>query len=288
MAVRYAPTAKSASDNILTHTRVTGGGGVQLHVVDGGNRAGRPIVFIHGFSQSWLSWSRQMHSDLANDFRLVALDLRGHGESDKPHDVYSDCLLWADDIDAVIREMGLQQPLLCGWSYGSLVILDYIRRYGENTIGGIAFVDGLTKLGSEAALAVLTPELLSLVPGFFANEVEESVRSLQSLLRLCFLQQPRPEDMYRMLGYNLTVPPHVRQALFSRSFDNDDLLRRIRKPALVLHGAEDAVVKVSIVEQHQAGMPHAQVEVMSQAGHAPFWEDSVRFNEHLRQFCRSL
>jgi non-heme chloroperoxidase len=245
-------------------------------------------VFIHGFSQSWLSWSRQMHSDLVNEFRLVALDLRGHGESDKPHDAYSDCLLWADDVEAVIREMGLQQPLLCGWSYGSLVILDYIRQYGENAIGGIAFVDGLTKLGSDAALAVLTPELLSLVPGLFATDVEESVRSLQSLLRLCFLQQPRPEDMYQMLGYNTAVPPRVRQALFSRSFDNDDLLPRIGKPALVVHGAEDAVVKVSIVEQHKAGMPHAQVEVMSHAGHAPIWEDSVRFNEYLRQFCHSL
>ena len=102
MAVRYAPTVKSASDDILTHTRVAGGGGVQLHVIEGGNRAGRPFVY-YGFSQSWLSWSRQMHSDLANDFRLVALDLRGHGESDKPHDGYSDCLLWADDVEAVIR-----------------------------------------------------------------------------------------------------------------------------------------------------------------------------------------
>jgi non-heme chloroperoxidase len=288
MAVRYAPIVQSSRDDILTHTRVTGGGGVQLHVAEGGNRAGRPILFIHGFSQSWLCWDRQMQSDLANEFRLVALDLRGHGESDKPHDAYSDRRLWADDIDAVIRELGLQQPLLCGWSYGSLVILDYIRQYGENAIGGIAFVDGLTKLGSEAALAVLSPELLSLVPGFFANEVEESVGSLQSLLRLCFLEQPRSEDMYRMLGYNLAVPPHVRQALFSRSFDNDDLLPKIRKPALVVHGADDAAVKVSIVEQHKAGMPHAQLQVMSQAGHAPFWDDSVRFNEYLRQFCRTL
>lgn len=71
MAVRYAPTTKSASDDIPTDTRVTGGGGVQLHVLQGGNRAGRPIVFIHGFSQCWLSWSRQMHSDLANEFRLL-------------------------------------------------------------------------------------------------------------------------------------------------------------------------------------------------------------------------
>src|SRR5579864_1835648 len=191
MSVRYAPSGDSVSDVTFTHRQISGGGGVRLHVVDGGNHAGRPIVFIHGFSQAWLSWSRQMQSELANEFRLVALDLRGHGESDKPHEGYSDCLLWADDIDAVIREMRLQQPLLCGWSYGSLLILDYIRQYGESAIGGIAFVDALTKLGSEAALSVLTPELLALAPGLFATEVDESVRTVQTFLRLCFRDTPR-------------------------------------------------------------------------------------------------
>jgi non-heme chloroperoxidase len=271
-----------------THTRVTGGGGIQLHVVDAGNRHARPILLIHGFSQSWLSWQRQIESDLASDYRLVALDLRGHGQSDKPRDSYADGTLWADDVDAVIRELNLEQPVLCGWSYGSIVALDYIRKYGEHAVGGIAFVDGITRLGSEEALAVLTPELLSLVPGFFSTEVEESARSLESLLRMCFVQEPSSEDLYRMLGYNLTVPPHVRQALFSRCFDNEDLMPKIRKPVLVLHGAEDAVVKASVVEQHKRAIPHAQVEVMAHAGHAPFWDDAANFNQHLRAFCQTL
>ena len=58
-----------------TH-RLTGGGGVRLHVVETGNPQGRPIVFIHGASQCWLQWSRQMNSGLAADHRLVALDMR--------------------------------------------------------------------------------------------------------------------------------------------------------------------------------------------------------------------
>ncbi|MGZ6099019.1 MAG: alpha/beta fold hydrolase, partial [Myxococcaceae bacterium] len=61
-----------------TH-RVTGGGRTQLHVVEAGNRHGRPILFLHGASQCWLQWSRQLRSTLAERHRLVALDLRGHG-----------------------------------------------------------------------------------------------------------------------------------------------------------------------------------------------------------------
>jgi non-heme chloroperoxidase len=292
MATRYPSFTDTVGDRTLrpevAHTYITGGGGVRLHVIHTGNRAGRPIVFIHGFSQSWMSWQRQMDSDLADEFRVVAMDLRGHGTSGKPRDAYSDRLLWADDINAVIRELNLEQPLLCGWSYGSIVILDYIRQYGEAGIGGIAVVDGLTKLGTEAALSVLTPELLSLVPGLLATDADECIRSLSSLLRLCFIQEPSPNDMYRMLGYNVSVPPHVRQALFSRSFDNDDLLPTLRKQALIVHGAEDAVVKPSIVEQHAASMPHAQVCVMQNTGHSPFWDDSASFNEVLRSFTRTL
>ena len=116
-----------------TH-KITGGGGIQLHLVETGNSRGRPILFIHGFSQCWLAWSRQLSSDLADGHRLVAMDMRGHGLSDKPSEGYGDSRLWADDVNAAIQALSLDHPILCGWSYGPLVILDYIRHYGEDGI----------------------------------------------------------------------------------------------------------------------------------------------------------
>jgi pimeloyl-ACP methyl ester carboxylesterase len=266
------------------HT-IIGGGGMHLHLVEAGNTQGRAILFLHGFSQSSLAWSRQLSSDLANRYRLVAMDLRGHGASDRPRDAYGDSRLWADDVDAAIRELGLEQPILCGWSYGPLVILDYLRHYGEAAIGGIQFVDGITKLGSDEALSALTPEFLALVPGFFSSDAEDSVRSLSSLLRMCFAQAPAASDLYTMLGYSVAVPPFVRQALFSRAFDNDDLLPTIRTPVLLTHGAADSIVRSSVVEQHRRAITHAQVDIMPGAGHAPFWDDATSFNRRLGTFC---
>ena len=267
--------------------KITGGGSIQLHLVETGNSRGRPILFIHGTSQCWLNWSRQMSSDLADDYRLVAMDLRGHGLSARPREGYTDSRLWADDVNAAIHALSLDHPILCGWSYGPLVILDYIRHYGEDGIGGINLVGAITKLGTDQAMSVLTPEFLGLVPGLFATEVEESVRSLDSLLRLCFAQLSA-EDLYLMLGYNVSVPPYVRQALFSRSFDNDDLLPKIRKPVLITHGADDAVVKSAAVNQHRAAMAHAQIQMVANAGHACFWDDAAAFNRRLRTFAESL
>ena len=139
-------------------------------------------------------------------------------------------------------------------------------------------------------MSVITPEVLSLVPGLFANEAGESVGALESLLRLFFVREPSADDLFLMLGYNVVVPPHVRQALFSRVFDNDDLLPKIRKPTLITHGAEDAVVNPAVVDQHKARLAHARAEirVMANTGHAPFWDDAQTFNQHLRAFCESL
>jgi len=170
----------------MKHHMVSGGGGIQLHLVETGNSSGRPIVFVHGFSQCCLAWTRQMNSALAESYRLVAIDMRGHGLSDKPREGYADSQLWADDVQAVIQALDLNHPVLCGWSYGPLMILDYLRHYGEDSIGGVNFVGGVTKLGGDEATSVLTADFLSLIPGFFSVDAEESVRSLGALLRLCF------------------------------------------------------------------------------------------------------
>jgi len=269
----------------MKNHRIIGGGGTQLHLVEAGNARGPAILLIHGLSQCWLAWDRQLRSDLARNYRLVAMDMRGHGASDMPRAGYDDARLWADDVDAAIRGLELERPILCGWSYGSLVILDYVRHHGDDMIGGIHLVDAITKLGSDEAVSALTPEFLGLVPGFFSANVEESVRSLEAFLRMCFVREPTASELYTMLGYNVRVPTFVRQGLFSRAVDNDDLLPTIRRPVLITHGAEDAIVKLEVAERHRASIGHATTHIMPDAGHAPFWDAATSFNRRLGAFC---
>ena len=281
------PGDDAEKDDIQHHT-IMGGGGCRLHLVETGNRRGQPILFIHGISQSVLTWRAQLSSGLRRRYRLVAMDLRGHGASDKPPEGYDNSKLWADDVDAAIRELSLDQPILCGWSYGPLVMLDYVRHYGEAHIGGLHIVDGITKLGSTAALSVLTPEVLALVPGLFSTDAETSVSALASLIRLFFVRAPSAVELYTILGYNVSVPPFVRQAMFSRTLDNDDLLPTIRKPVLITHGAADAVVKLDVVEQHHRLLPHAEIQIMPNAGHAPVRDDAPSFNRRLGVFADEI
>jgi pimeloyl-ACP methyl ester carboxylesterase len=114
--------------------------------------------------------------------------------------------------------------------------------------------------------------------------VDDSVRGLEELLRLCFVREPSAGELYGMLGYSVSVSPFVRQALLSRVLDNDDVLPTIRRPVLITHGAEDAIVSKAAVEQHRTAIGHAQVDIVPSAGHAPFWDDAPSFNARLGAF----
>jgi len=95
------------------HT-VPGGGGVKLHVRECGSPIGIPILLIHGWSQNHLCWMKQYESELQNEFRIVALDLRGHGMSDAAPqpEQYTDGDKWADDIAAIMDQLALDRPIL--------------------------------------------------------------------------------------------------------------------------------------------------------------------------------
>jgi len=90
------------------------------------------------------------------------------------------------------------------------------------------------------------------------------------------------------MGFGVSVPPFIRQALLTRVVDNDDLLPTIMKPVLITHGALDAVVSQEVVAQHRAWLPRAQVDIMPDAGHAPFRDDAAGFNRRLGAFREEI
>lgn len=220
----------------------------------------------------------------------MAFDIRGHGESDKPStpESYTNSKLWADDVNAVITELHLDRPVLVGWSYAPLIILDYVRHYGESGISGMHFIGGITNLGTEEATQYLTPDILGLVPGFFSSDAIESSQSLRLLTDLFFANEPAIEDVYFMLGYETMVLPVVRQSLFSRVLDNDDILSTSNIPLLLTHGADDRIVFPAAAEQIASVHPDAELDQADDVGHAVFWEAPEEFNARLREFVTSV
>jgi pimeloyl-ACP methyl ester carboxylesterase len=270
--------------------RIPGSGGVRIAVYEAGNPAGRPIVLIHGFLGTHLTWSSQLSGPLADEFRLVAYDLRGHGASDKPLDPesYTSSAAWADDLAAVIRAKALDRPVLVGWSYGGYVIADYLRAHGSAGLGGVVFVAAVTQAGTAEAQAVIDGDALALFGGMFSEDVMTAVSATRAFLLLLSARPFVADARETLLAGAMMVPPQVRLAMFSRQLDNDDVLAQLDRPALVVHGRLDGVVLQAAAEHLVATVPGAKLLLYDGVGHAVAFEDPARFNHDLAEFVRAV
>ncbi len=286
-ALDEASNDNASLSSAISSERIVGGGGTSLAVYEAGNPDGAPIVFIHGFSQNSMSWERQFSGSLADEFRLIAYDMRGHGASDKPLDTshYTESELWAQDLAGVIRAKKLDRPVLIGWSYGGYVISDYVRKFGDSGLGGLVFVAGVTKNGTEEAAGFLTDEILALFQDVLSPDARASINATRSFTRL--FTEAGSDAFEVAYGSAMMVPPEARLGMFSRVLDNDDVLRRITTPSLVIHGTDDRIVRVG-ASQHIARMvTGARMLTYDGAGHAPHLDTPYRFERDVSEFVRA-
>jgi non-heme chloroperoxidase len=271
------------------HT-VEGGGGLRLHVREWGRADGPPILFIHGLSQSHLCWAKQYQSALAEEFRLVAYDLRGHGMSQAPLEAehYTDGQLWADDVAAIIRRLGLDRPVLVGWSYGGFIICDYLRAHGQDRIGAIDFVGGVVTLGEAAFGTLIGPGFLDHIADATADDLPTNIAAMRALIKGWPARPFPPEEVETLLGSAMTVPARIRANLVARRIDGDDVLPTIEVPLLVSHGRADTVVLPAMAEHVLAACPVAEPSWYDGVGHTPHLEAPERFNRELAALSRRV
>ena len=266
---------------------VLGGGGVRLHVVETGNPSGQAILFLHGFSGGHLVWRKQLESDLANDFRLVAMDLRGHGLSDKPRDSLCRCGTVGRGRSGGGRHArtgaaGPQRVVVRRRGHlGLPASLRRESRRGPSPRGREHEARGAVDALPRPAVRVRGRRHVRERRGAFIDAAPR-------FLRLLVTNEQSHEDLVFNLGVCMTVPLYVRQGMFSRTVDNDDVLRTVRKPVLITHGESDAVVLPALALHHGAVMPHAQLSWFPNAGHAPHWDDPDRFNNELGTFAERV
>jgi pimeloyl-ACP methyl ester carboxylesterase len=277
----------------MRHHSVTTGDATKLHVVEAGDPAGRPILFLHGWSQSHAAWQRQLLGPALRHFRLVACDLRGHGDSDKPAAGYDDGARWAADVAAIVAALALARPILVAWSYGGYVLADYLRAHGDGALGGLVMVSAATDMGRTAyrllgdAWNGVLPDK-SGAPNAFSPSAEEAALVMRRFLRASFATPVDHLAELEWLGIALSVPPRVRAALFARRLANDDVLAQIRVPTLIVHGDADRVVDVETARHLAEQIPHATLSIYPGIGHAPFWEATERFDRELAAFAGAL
>jgi non-heme chloroperoxidase len=269
----------------MDHLSIKSADGVALAAQSWGNPKGREILFIHGFNQCHLSWSRQFGDPaLTEHFRLVTFDLRGHGASDKPaaRDAYLADERWGDDVAAVIKAADLKNPVLVGWSYGGRIISDYLRSHGTGAIAGINYV-GARASSNTALFGPARVHIASML----SDDLATNIAGTRAFLRACFEVQPEEDDFETMLAFNMVVPAALRAHMMARAPDEGAVLKEIACPVLVTHGRCDQIILPAMAEFASTSIKGSKVSLYDGVGHSPFWENTSRFNQELAEFMQT-
>jgi non-heme chloroperoxidase len=260
--------------------------GVRLHLVETGNPLGRPVVFIHGLAQSHECWVRQLHApELQGELRMIAFDLRGHGDSDQPltQAAYHDPKKWALDVHAVLCATGVVKPCVVAWSYAGRVLNDYLSVFGDAALGALNYV-AATSTGDPAgrgpAHALMAATLLQDPPAGQAAS--------DAFLRACFERQPDAAAMDTLRRFNAKTPAAVRKLLVGRQTQYADALNAVKVPVLITHGEQDQISTVAMSQYTHRMIAQSRLSLYPGCGHTPFFEDPQRFNTELLTLTRSI
>ncbi len=249
--------------------------GVRLRYLEQGDPAGRPVILIHGITDSWFSFSRVL-PEISKAHRVYALDLRGHGDSDRPANGYTPQHMAADVI-AFMDALGIRRAVLVGHSMGSFVAQQAALAAPER-MAGLVLIGSATGARNEVTLE-LQRALASLpdtVPAEFATEFQAST-----------VHQPVPEEfMLRVVAECRKAPARVWRAALAGLLETERFtgLRGGRVPALLIWGDRDGMFSRSEQEALVAALPIASLKVYRETGHAPHWERPREVVRDLERF----
>lgn len=268
---------------------VQGGDGLLLNTVKAGQKDAPGFLFLHGLSQTYDVWSAQLTGELAETFHLGAFDLRGHGASEKPFakEDYHGGKLWADDVKAVIENLGLSRPILVAWSFGGIVALDYLKHFGDKELSGLILVGALSQNAVKPAFEHLG-EATAYLKGMFSNDFATQYEASKSFISLMTEAPLSAETALRQLAATMMTPPQVRFNLGSRKVDHTETLQGLELPILCIHGDKDRVILPSSSRHTVSSAANASLNLYEGVGHLPFLEATERFDEDLKSFYKQL
>ncbi len=242
------------------------------------------LVLIHGVSMSRRYFDRQIEP-LSERHRVVAVDLRGHGDSsDAPsgHTIPQ----YARDLRQLIESLGIERPILLGWSMGAFVAWEYILQFGTGGLAGLIVSDEAAsdfKWDDFPHGFIDLPTLHSLM-----SDVQgDKDAFLRHLVPEMFHHEQPPADVEFMVGECAKLPIGALSAiLFDQSVqDYRETIATIDIPTLVCWGRHDELLAVSGAGDLQQRVPHAEVVIFEDSGHCPFIEETDKFNATVDEFA---
>lgn len=249
---------------------------------------GRPLLLLHGLMAHGGFFPEQ--AGLARDFRLIAVDLRGHGSSGGAPGSMTVCQL-ASDIEELYAALALEDAIGIGWSLGASILWEVLCGPQSRRFAGAVVVDMTARVQNEEGWALgLSPEACDLRTA----AINEDFESFAVAAGQAIFAQPVGEalrDTADWAGREFARNDPATIAALWQSLVESDFrphLARIRQPTLIVHGRYSQLYGPPTAAHLAAALPDARAIEFKHSGHAPQLEEPDKFNAAIRDFADSL
>ena len=258
--------------------------GEALGYIDMGNPTGTPVVLIHGYTDNARDWV-PMLPYLSKDFRLILVDLRGHGKSGKPDCCYTR-FDFAFDVILLMDELKLPKAAFVGHSLGSIVGQTLAEFWPQRT-------SRLVLISSTGGTPPGTPQK---APQFdFAAQIRQLKEPIDadSPFMVAWWDSPTPVNadfIRRQRIDSAAIPLRVWLAILDQALPANPYeelqrsLPRLLAPTLLIWGSKDPIMEEPVRASLRAALPQAKVQIYEGLGHNPFWEDPRAVAQTINSF----
>ena len=252
--------------------------GINLSYTDQGE--GTPLVFIHAFPLSSAMWEPQI-KPFSQNYRVVAIDLRGHGESDAPlwHFTLDD---YAEDIHALLTHLNIKQATFIGLSMGGYTLFSLYRKF-PNSVKAMVLADTRAQADTEEAKA----GRFAMAQTAYQSGPQAIAEMMMPKILAPFTMEHRQEVVDRIrkiILKNKASGIIVDLMAMSRRPDSTSLLSHISCPTLIIVGEQDVATPPSEAQYMKERIPGSKVVTIPQAGHMSNLEQPEVFNGALSEF----
>jgi non-heme chloroperoxidase len=257
---------------------VTLDSGITLSYSEQGQVGGPALVLLPGPTDSWRSYGPVLAS-LPERFRVVAVSLRGHGDSSKPPTGYSIEDL-ASDVVPFFNALGIERAVVAGHS-GSCLVARRVALDAPDRVAGLVLEASPTTLRGNVNLRefidAVVPQLTDPIDRDFARSVVVDTST----------DKLAPELVDLLVDDVLKVPAGVWQEMFASLVEYDDIreLAEVRAPAMLVWGDTDSLVTREMQDELLGLIPSAELVVYEGVGHTPRWEQPERFAQDVTAFA---
>jgi len=278
-AAAQAPLTPAYLDSFdAQKTTVTLANGQLLAYMDIGPRDAPPVVLLHGYTDSARDWAT-LAPLLAAKFRVIIVDLRGHGASGKPDCCYTR-FDFAYDIELLLASLRIDSANVVGHSLGSVVAQTFAELWPAVTRRLILVSSTGTSFGLDESVGKAggaTPLVQSWLAG--VARLQDPIDPDSAFMREWWKESMSINPAFfssRQRHDAAAIPAHVWRDIADQALLGDDLRRmlpRIQAPTLLIWGGRDTVMSEAGRNALRAGIRGNEVRIFPSLGHDLFWED---------------